>query len=314
MAGDALSRHGERALVEMLRRLHDPDGRSGIGDDCAVVRQRGGALVATTDITFDGVHYPSDAPARSKGWYAAAVNLSDIAAMGAEPLGLLVAYGFPPETQLRDFRNVARGVEDCAAAHGTRVLGGDTKGFGNLTICATALGVATHGGPLMRSGAKPGDILVLTGKVGRAHEWAATNGRSGLGRMLKVEPRLREGVALARAGATSCVDLSDGLALSIHLLADASQCGMVADFDAVPFFDAVRSEDRAAAASYGGDFELLATVPRDKVAAAIAAVEGVGGVLAVIGEVGGRKVRYISSGRERPLPKEGFEHLRGGCG
>jgi thiamine-monophosphate kinase len=302
---------GERALVERLRRLHDADGSSGIGDDCAVIHFGGKEMVATTDITFDGVHYPLDAPPGLKGWYAAAVNLSDIAAMGAKPLGILVAYGFPKDTPINVFDGISRGVQRCAERHDAKILGGDTKGSKLLTISATALGEAPPGGALMRSGAKDGDVLALTGKVGRAHEWLRRGGNDGLGRMLRVEPRIAEGMALARAGATSCVDLSDGLALSVHLLSEASGIGMELEMDEVPFYFGISSRERLSAASYGGDFELLATVPEAKFASAKAAVEKAGGTMAAVGTVGGRGVRYVSGGKSRALPKSGFEHLRG---
>jgi thiamine-monophosphate kinase len=310
MAGKAISSLGERALVRRLRKLHDPDGSSGIGDDCAVLPVREGCVVATTDITFDGVHYPADAPAHLKGWYAAAVNLSDIAAMGARPIGLLVAYGFPKETPLSVFDGVSGGVQRCAVHHGAKVIGGDTKGSEQLTISVAALGEVGADGALLRSGAVEGDALVLTGKVGRAHEWMTRGGNNGLGRMLRVEARIAEGTALAGAGATSCVDLSDGLALSAHLLAEASGEGFELWLDEVPFYSGIAAAERLGAASYGGDFELLATVPRPRLGAAKKAVAKSGSTLAEVGVVGGRGVRYTSGGRQRPLPKSGFEHLR----
>ncbi len=311
MAGKPISSLGERALVERLRRLHDPDGRSGIGDDCAVLSLGAKTLVATTDITFDGVHYPLDAPPHLKGWYAAAVNLSDIAAMGARPLGLLVAYGFPKATPIDVFNGISGGVQRCVEHYGTKVLGGDTKGSSALTICVTALGEAPASGALMRPGAKRGDVLVMTGKVGRAHEWMLRGGSNGLGRMLRVEPRLAEGAALAAVGATSCVDLSDGLAISVHMLAEASAAGMELRLDDVPFYSGIKEGERLAAASYGGDFELLATVPKAKLGAAKAAVGKAGGILSEIGQVGGKGVRYVADGKARSLPKSGFEHLQG---
>jgi thiamine-monophosphate kinase len=311
MTGARLSDFGERALVERLRRLHDPDGSAGIGDDCAVLPVAEGVLVATTDITFDGVHYPREAPPGLKGWYAAAVNLSDIAAMGARPLGLLVAYGFPKETPVGVFNGISMGVQRCAERHGARVLGGDTKGSDQLTICVAALGEAPPGGALMRSGAENGDVLVLTGKVGRAYEWMRAGGNNGLGRMLRVEPRIAEGAALASAGATSCVDLSDGLVLSAHLLSEASGVGIELWLDDVPFYGGIPAGERLAAASIGGDFELLATVPRDRLRAAETGVREAGGRLAVVGTVGGKGVRYSIAGKSRPLAKDGYEHFRG---
>jgi thiamine-monophosphate kinase len=312
MAGKRLSDLGERALVERLRRLNDPNGSVGIGDDCAVLDVGGRALVATTDITFDGVHYPADAPPHLKGWYAAAVNLSDIAAMGGRPVGLLVAYGFPKDSSVSEFDGVSGGVKRCARRYGAKVLGGDTKGSPHLTICITALGTAPLGGALLRSGAGDGEALVLTGKVGRAHEWLRRGGNCGLGRMLRVEPRVGEGIALAGAGATSCVDLSDGLALSAHLLSEASGVGIELWMDEVPFYPGISAAERLEAASYGGDFELLATVPQAKLGAARRAVAKASGTLAEVGCVGGRGVRCVAGGKSRPLPKSGFEHMRGG--
>jgi len=310
MAGRRLAGTGERALVDQLRRLFDGDGRSGIGDDCAVIPWGEDVLLATTDLTTDGIHYTRDTPAELKGWYAAAVNISDIAAMGGKPLGLLMAYGMPRDTAKSEFDAISKGIQECARHHGVKVVGGDTKESSAMTIVGTAIGVAKKGRVLMRYGARKGDFIVLTGKLGRMSEWVETGGKRGIERMMRIEARVKEGQALAAAGATSCIDLSDGFALSVHYLSEASKVGMSVDLNCIPFYPGIKSEEKQLEAVYaGGDYELLATIPRKHFPKAKKAVERAGGTLSAIGAVGGSRVTYMDQCCVRPLERKGWQHF-----
>lgn len=210
----------------------------GIGDDACVLR---GGLVASTDMLVDGVHFDAARmSAADIGHRAAAASLSDMAAMGAEPICLLAAFGVPVGFA---------GVGDLAAGmaeHGVLLAGGDLCRSPGLVVSVTALGRAER--PVLRSGGRPGDLLVVTGTLG---------GQAASGYTARVTPRLAEGRALATV-ATAMLDLSDGIATDVRRLAAASGTGAVVQLHRLPRAAGATVEQAAAG---GEDYELLAVVP-----------------------------------------------------
>jgi thiamine-monophosphate kinase len=210
----------------------------GIGDDACVLA---GGLVASTDMLAAGVHFDAARMSpRDIGHRAAAASLSDMAAMGAEPLCLLSAIGVPAGFA---------GVADLAAGmteHGVQLAGGDLSRSTELVVSVTAIGRAER--PVLRSGGRPGDLLVVTGTLG---------GQAAGGYTARVTPRLAEGRALA-AIATAMLDLSDGIATDVRLLAAASGTGAIVELDRLPRAEGATVEQAAAG---GEDYELLAAVP-----------------------------------------------------
>ena len=232
----------EDELVDLIARAagSSRDVLVGIGDDAAVLA---GGLVASTDILVEGVHFDSGAmDARSIGHRAAAANLSDMAAMGAQPLCLLAAVGLPKE-----FTGVGELAEGLAA-HGVPLAGGDLSLAPLLVISVTALGRAER--PVLRSGGRPGDLLVVSGPLG---------GQAAAGYTLPITPRLAEGAALARF-ATAMIDISDGIATDARRLADASGAGALVRLGDLPRAAGATLEQAAVG---GEDYELLAAVPPD---------------------------------------------------
>jgi thiamine-monophosphate kinase len=210
----------------------------GIGDDAAVLA---GGVVASTDILVDGVHFHSSRlSAREIGHRAAAASLSDLAAMGAEPFCLLAAFGLP-----RGFEG-ARDLAAGMAEHAVPLAGGDLSRSDQLLISATAIGRAER--PVLRSGGRPGDVLVVTGTLG---------GQAAGGYRARVTPRLAEGRALAEV-ATAMLDISDGIATDVGRLAAASGTGAVVELERLPRAAGATVEQAAAG---GEDYELLAAVP-----------------------------------------------------
>jgi thiamine-monophosphate kinase len=213
----------------------------GIGDDAAVLRD---GMVVCSDMLVDGVHFDaSRQSARAIGARAAAVNLSDLAAMGAQPVCLLAAFGLPPGFAAGD--QLAAGM----ASHGVPVAGGDLSSAPVLIVSVTAVGRAER--PVLRSGGLPGDRLVVTGELGR---------QGVAGYAAEVIPRLREGADLARV-AHAMIDLSDGIARDAPRLARASGCGVRIDLTRLPLAPGATLEQAAAA---GEDYELLAALPADE--------------------------------------------------
>jgi thiamine-monophosphate kinase len=210
----------------------------GIGDDAAVLA---GGIVASTDILVDGVHFDASRhTVRDIGHRAGAASLSDMAAMGAEPLCLLAAFGLPDG--FADVRELAAGM----AEHGVPLVGGDLSRSGQLLVSVTAIGRAER--PVLRSGGRPGDRLVVTGTLG---------GQAAGGYMARVTPRIAEGRALATV-ATAMLDLSDGIATDACRLAAASGTGAVVELRRLPRAPGATVEQAAAG---GEDYELLAAVP-----------------------------------------------------
>ncbi|MGB9901568.1 thiamine-phosphate kinase [Methanothrix sp.] len=300
---------GERSLISRITEV-----LGGLEhDDCAVIELDGDCLVVTTDMLHRETDFPAQATPWQIGWMSAAVNLSDIAAMGAEPLGVLIAAGIPPETDLGFVEEIFRGIKDCVKAHGTEVLGGDTDAHRELTICGTALGRASRERILRRRGARPGDLLCTTGSLGGAGAGlkALKIGRTDLARrLLEPRPRVREGIALARTGAvTAMMDNSDGLALSLHDLAEAGGTGFVVEYVHIPLADEVRaiaeSDEEALdmVLSAGGDFELLFTVREDMIDDVRGACE-----FTVIGRAVENGIWLNGNGIRAPIPRSGYEH------
>ncbi len=249
----------------------------GIGDDAAVLA---GGIVASTDILVDGVHFDSGRHSVADiGHRAAAASLSDMAAMGAEPLCLLAAFGLP--VGFDAVRELAAGM----AEHGVPLSGGDLSRSEQLLVSVTAIGRAEP--PVLRSGGRPGDLLVVTGTLG---------GQAAGGYMARVTPRIAEGRALATV-ATAMLDLSDGIATDAARLAAASRTGAVVELERLPRSPGATIEQAAAG---GEDYELLAAVPEG--AAPPVPVTVVGRL------TGDGAVRLLDAeGRERSL--RGWDHF-----
>jgi thiamine-monophosphate kinase len=295
-----------------------PQLHVGPGDDAAVIRlAHGTALVATSDLLSDGVDFElGRVSPRRIGHKALAVNLSDLAAMAARPVTAVVSLLLPRIGAEELARELYEGILPLAEAHGITIAGGDTNTWdGKLAISITALGETTERGSLLRSGAKPGDRIVVTGKFGG----------SILGRHLDVEPRVQEALWLhANHELHAGIDCSDGLAHDLAQICEASGCGAVTDLDQVPIADAARQlalekPGQGSALEHalrdGEDFELILAVPKAVAAELIRtqplrSLTGEPVLLTDIGEfVNEAGLWSQTAGNERtPLSTRGFEH------
>lgn len=303
-----LSDAGEKAIIDRLISLFDPKGLQDIGDDCAILDSGDNFLLVTTDMITKATHMPENASPEDIGWYAAAVNLSDIAAMGGSPIGTLFAFGLPGDTGEEWLDRLASGIRECCSHYGVPVIGGDTKENLSLTISGTAIGRVPKSQILRRNGAKPGDILAMTGKLGRGIAWE----RSGDAKViLRVEPRVHEGQLLAESGSvTSCIDMSDGLSASVHHLAKAGNVGFSVEADRLPLLDGLKAGDREKAIHWGGDYELLFTIDPKKADTLLQ--RDFGCPVTRIGTVTEDKaIIILGGGGKKSLPDRGYEHFRG---
>jgi thiamine-monophosphate kinase len=300
----------------------------GSGDDATVV-ERHAPMVTSVDAVVEGVHFriPPFTPAQA-GAKALAVALSDLAAMGASAREAYVQLGLPERLD-REALALADGIGEVAAREGVAIAGGDVSRSPSLFLAVTAVGsVEEASAAVRRDGARPGDALVITGEVGGAAAGLLVLERPELGagietvaldalraRQLEPRPRLGAGEALARAGASAMIDVSDGVAADAGHVARASRVGIAIEAERVPVQAGVAEIAAAAgldpvelALGGGEDYELLASIPPDKVASAEEGLAGVGERLHVIGSVGaGTEVEVRQAGRRREIP--GFDQL-----
>jgi thiamine-monophosphate kinase len=165
--------------------------------------------------------------------------------MGGKPLGLLFAFGLPKETNWQRLEAIHTGISNCSSKYKVPVLGGDLKENEVLTIAGTAFGIVPKEQILWRTGARPGDAVALTGFLSKGLSWLRKKSPENASKLLRIEPRLREGQLLGKSGAvTSCIDTSDGLSASLHHLAKASQAGFQVDFDYLPFAKGLSDKEK----------------------------------------------------------------------
>lgn len=267
---------GERKLIENIRNIIRMSPGSGPGDDAALIPFLSGDIVACTDaLTFER-HFPKGMSYEDFGWMGAAVNFSDLASMGAEPLALLTAVLMPDDLDESALYDIMMGLDNCADVYGAHIYGGDTKPGPGVLSC-TAIGTMNGRAPMLRSGARPGDVIALTGPVGAAAAGfsALENGYGNdvpLSSLMRPVPRVEEGMLLSSSGAvTSCTDLSDGLAEAARSICAASHVGMDIHMDFIPEGDGVElissnlnipREDLML--YWGGDYELMFTFNKEK--------------------------------------------------
>jgi thiamine-monophosphate kinase len=332
-------RLGERALIERIRFRLPPPPPSlvvGIGDDAAVVAPERGALqVLTTDAMVEGVHFDRRFSALADvGYKAMAVNVSDIAAMGAAPGVALVSFMLPAWVSIEDVDALVGGLSRMAAEARLGVAGGNiTRSPGPLVLDVTLAGWVRPRRILTRSGGRPGDGLFVTGSVGAARaglDWLRDRASSpadapedpGMAacveRYRRPEPRVRVGQLLGRTRtATACMDLSDGLADAVTQIAGASGTGARIDAASLPVpmaaaaWFASRGEDPIEAATSGGDdYELLFSVPAKRVRTLRAVDQRARGVpITLVGRLTAEpEIVLVRDGRSNPLPA-GFTHF-----
>ncbi len=285
----------------------------GIGDDAAILDVPSGTrLVVSTDTTTEDVHFrrPWLTPLEI-GWRAAMAALSDLAAMGAEPLGVLIALGAPASWD-GALDEVLHGIGDACAAAKAPIIGGDTTRSPVLSLSITVLGTATE--PMRRDGAKPGDWIYLTGALGgpgaAVAAWYAgkTPMATHRARFARPVARLSMGAWCAANGATAAIDLSDGLVADASHIAAASAARLVIELGSLPVLGGVLARDALAS---GEEYELLVTGPAGMDAAAKAARIGtltpIGRVFAPTPAEGSGVI--VRDGPRRVDPPAGYDHL-----
>jgi thiamine-monophosphate kinase len=342
-SAEKLSDIGEFGLIGRLEAIFSgpptPKNVVGIGDDAAVIPlNESWDLVITTDCMLSGEHFRFDfTPPHALGQKALATNLSDIAAMGAEPLYALLTLGCPPEAWVEDVLAVARGMQETADGFDVSVIGGDTiRSPSGMLVSVTVVGRIEKGRALLRSGARPGDAVFATGTIGDSAIGLKllTGPDSGKGaadtasieylkrRHLLPEPRLEEGRLLSsEALATAAIDVSDGLLADLGHICERSGVGAVVWSESIPVSNEARTiaqgsgfDLHSLVLSGGEDYELVFCCKPDCVArlherwvkTPLAPIAQIGEIV----EGSGLRIEGLPEGTERKLGR-GFDHFAG---
>ncbi|MFI0487859.1 MAG: thiamine-phosphate kinase [Yersinia sp. (in: enterobacteria)] len=304
------------------------DVELGIGDDCALLTVADKQLLAiSTDTLVSGIHFLPDIDPADLGYKSLAVNLSDLAAMGADPAWLSLALTLPNvnEDWLQSFSD---SLFDQLNYYGMQLIGGDTT-RGPLSLTLTIQGLVPVGQALTRSGARMGDLIYVTGSLGdsaaglailqnRLQVDDATDRAALVHRHLRPQPRVLQGQAL-RSLASSAIDISDGLISDLQHILKASGCGACIELDALPYSGALKNQVDAEQAlcwalNGGEDYELCFTLPEINRGMLDAALSNTGADYTCIGQIGSQSegVKFFHRGKSVELDFRGFDHFSTG--
>jgi thiamine-monophosphate kinase len=317
---------GERSAIRRIAEILTKGTNSrGIGDDCATIDLGKEYLLVTTDMMYQQTHIPAQMTPYQMGWFLVAINLSDIAAKGGIPLGLVLSFGLPKKISEPFFKELIKGADACAVAFGTTIVGGDTKETQQITLCGTAFGTVKKDQFMSRTGAHPGDVVAVTGTLGNAGAgYYALKYRGSEKKLFKAflepVPKLKEGQLLAKQhSVTSSMDISDGLSASLYQLQEINNVGFEIEKNALPLASELcflidknhGIDPYSIALHFGGDYELLVTMSVEAVEKAQKSLKKHGANLTVIGTVTKKKNIVLFDGKnKRILENKGYEHFK----
>ena len=299
----------------------------GIGDDAALTKVPSNqCLATTTDTLVNGVHFLDGSPPKAVAYKAVAANLSDLAAMGAEPAWISLSLSLP-KSEVDWLEGFTEGLYELAKYYSVQLIGGDTVA-GPLALTITAQGFVPEESVLRRDGAKPGDWIFVTGTVGDAgagldilKQTLNAQGEDAeylVRRHQYPSPRVMAGTTLRRA-ASACIDISDGLLADLQHVIDASECGALIHVDQLPISDALRNvATEAQAIDYGltagDDYELLFTIAEEFKSQVETAFSSFNIPATCIGQITGAQGKIDIRQDDKPYThsgKKGFEHFNG---
>jgi len=320
---------GEKEVIRIIASLLEmPKTSIPFGDDVSAINiDEDKVAVLKTDMLVGKTDVPPGMSLRQAARKAVVMNISDFAAKGVKPLVLLVSLGLPRDLKEKDVREIGAGLNEGAREYDAYVIGGDTNEASDLIISCSLLGFSSKERLVSRCGAKPGDIVAVTGEFGKTAAGLKIL-LEGLSVPKKIEEplkdavlmpraRLKEGLALSRVGGlTSSIDSSDGLAWSLYELSDASDVGFI--IENVPVaeeaieFARMRNLDPLELGLYGGEeYELIVTIQPDSWEKAKRAVAESGGSLMKIGVVTEeKKIKLKADGEIRSIERRGWEHFK----
>jgi len=316
---------GERGLIKLAYEIYkEHDESVDLTDDCSVIPLGNEYILASSDMISEKTHIPGGMTPWQIGWFVTSVNLSDIAAKGGSPLGVLLSFGLPRSYPELSFLDVIKGASSCATKFDTSIIGGDTKEHEYLVISGTALGKVKQDCFMSRRGAQPGDVVVVTGHLGKAaigfHLLKEGIKTSSVNALCEPIPRVFEGMILAETKKVHCcMDISDGLSSSLYQLSELNNVGFEIERESLPLSSELQHFSKKDSSldmfhlglHYGGDYELLFTTDKESIPLLRESLDQFKTPLRVIGNVTVEKDIVLRTGLERqePLLNQGYEHF-----
>jgi thiamine-monophosphate kinase len=320
---------GEHRIIQIIQTKLTPLPNIPVpfGDDVSAVNfDQKQVAVLKTDMLVGKTDVPQEMTPFQAARKALVMNISDFASKGVQPIAALVALGLPADFTQKNIEEIADGLNAGAQEYDAYIIGGDTSETSDLIISVSLYGTANKSALMLRSGAAAGDVLAVTGFFGKSAAGlhlllggclASKNAKTLVDAVLMPKAKLMEGLALGGCGVVSAsMDSSDGLAWTLHELAHSSNVGF--ELDRVPVayevkrFAELNNLDGSELALYGGEeYELVLTIKPEGWAAALAAVEAVGGQLLPIGKATkDKRIILGAHGQKRPIDARGWEHFK----
>lgn len=312
-----LDKFGERNIIDAIRKIYNYKWED---DDCSYFLAGKKYILITVDSISKSHHVPESVDPVKIGYFLAAVTLSDIAAMGGIPKYFMSALTLPKNMDFDYFKKIELGIAKCLEKYKTKMIGGDCKEGIEMVISGIGIGEVNKNMILKRDGVKPGDLLCVTNYLGKNsagyYMWKLKKSSEGAEKLLEVEPRIKEGRAIARHGATAAMDLSDGVYSSIEQLKRITGFGFLIDLAKVPVAPLAKKVHEELDISieelslnYGGEYELLFTISRENFEKLKKIEKKYNMKFTEIGHVKNGKNVLLKKGREYEIKERGYEHF-----
>lgn len=319
-----LSDLGERKAIDLISKIVDSsDWAVGLGDDCAAYELGDQYLLVSTDMISQKTHLPNVMTPWQIGWFSVAINLSDIASKGGKPIGIVLSLGLPSDTSEDFLKKLIKGANFCSNKFDCSIVGGDTKEHNEVSICGTAFGLVDKKKFMSRQGCKVGDIVAVTGALGKAGAgyYSIKNNIKDFDvwkGLLEPFPCVNEGRILAESGLVNCcMDISDGLSSSLYQLKKINNIGFEIFKKEIPVTNMFNKINKKSISDldyyvlhFGGDYELLLTVDCDDFDEVKKILEKNSCALTGIGKVTKNREVKIVDKCSKILENKGYEHFK----
>ena len=307
---------GERKLIGIIRSVQ---GYRWPNSDCAYFDVGNRRILVTNDSITSKTHIPSGASPQDIGYFFAAVNLSDIAAMGGTPKYFMSSLVLPSNLDVNYLKGLQVGVKRCLKRYGARIIGGDLKKGTEIVLTGIAIGEVDRNKMMQRLSMRRGEALCVTGKLGGNaagyYSWKS-GAKAGAKQLLSVEPRIREGKFLSDNGVRAAMDLSDGVYSAIHQISAATGLGFTIGYDSLPVSEHARKASVKYGLSienlclnFGGEYELLFSVGARRFGALASKAKARGISITRIGTINGNGNYLVKEGKKISISKYGYEHF-----
>ena len=317
---------GERQAIELIKKIvPSEDLIVPLIDDCGIIRVNDAYVIVSTDMISQHTHIPEIMTPWQIGWFIVAINISDIAAKGGAPKGIVLSFGLPKEYLITDFEELISGAATCAKRFHCPIIGGDTKENTTITLTGTAIGIVSSSEYMARVGAQPGDIVAVTGTLGKAgggyYSLHQPHPQKEIMKdLLEPTPQVTAGRILASTKKVHCcMDLSDGLSSSLYQLGSLNEVGFIIRQENLPLSPSLMyfSKNNSSFSPYqyalhfGGDYELLLTCSEDDFELLKQRLHQDFLSLTSIGQVTeSKEVVLQEKNDQKPLPNKGYEHFK----